>query len=204
MSPRLSPPSLGPRPSIDFRSAALLLPGLASTIAAQLLASPRLAERAAAFLEARLGRMDLEGLDDCGRDLLNAAPDAIHAFTTLAGAVLNGHRLRLLVTAAEIADLANRIGPRARRVALDHLSYATPASTDRRDLVAGIEADGASAFSTWLDTLPHWAAGRIRLKWHSMAPAYSDPEAQARALAIIYGLWETGALPRPVLGQRDE
>jgi hypothetical protein len=204
MSPRFTPAPLAPRPGIDPRSAALLLPGLPPGIAAQLLASPRLAERTAAILETRLGRMDLDSLDDCARDLVIATPDAIYAFATLAGAVLNGHRLRLLVTAGEIADLNSRIGPRARRVALDHLLYAAPPAADTRDLILGIEADGASIFSTWLDTLPHWAAGRIRLKWHSAEAAYSDPEAQARAFAIIYALWQASALMRPSLGQRDE
>jgi hypothetical protein len=187
------------RAGIDHRSAAALLPGLDPTVAERLLSSPRLVDRAAEFLETRLGHGELDGLDGCARDLLGASPEALHAFAIAIGAVLNGQRLRLLVTAAEIAGLASRIGPQGRRVALNYLVFSAPPFADGRELAVCIEADGAQALVTWLDTLPHWAAGRIRLKWHSAQSPFEEPEQQARALAIIHALWRGGVLLRPAL-----
>jgi hypothetical protein len=187
------------RAGIDHRSAAALLPGLDPTIAERLLSSTRLFDRAAEFLEARLGQGELDGLDGCARDLLGSSPEALHAFAIAIGAVLNGQRLRLLVTAAEIAGLASRIGPQGRRVALNYLVFSAPPSGNGRELAACIEADGEQALVTWLDTLPYWAAGRIRLKWYSTQPPFEEPEQQARALAIIHALWRGGVLLRPVL-----
>lgn len=187
------------RAGIDHRSAATLLPGLDPTVAERLLSSPRLVDRAAEFLESRLGHGELDGLDGCARDILGSSSEALHAFAIAIGAVLNGQRLRLLVTAAEIAGLASRIGPQGRRVALTYLVFSAPASADGRDLAVCIEFDGARALVTWLDTLPDWAAGRIRLKWHSTQPPFEEPEQQARALAIINALWRGGVLLRPAL-----
>jgi hypothetical protein len=187
------------RAGIDHRSAATLLPGLDPTVAERLLSSPRLVHRAAEFLEARLGQGELDALDGCARDLLGSSPEALHAFAIAVGAVLNGQRLRLLVTAAEIAGLASRIGPQGRRVALTYLVFSAPTYVDGRELAVCIESDGARALVTWLDTLPHWAAGRIRLKWHSAQPPFEEPEQQARALAIIHALWRGGVLIRPAL-----
>ncbi len=187
------------RAGIDHRSAAALLRGLDPTVAERLLSSPR----------TRRSRRRIPGVSAgpwrVGRPGRLRARYPRLFFRSLA-CLRHRDRRRAQRPAATLARhgggdcrACQPHRPQGRRVALTYLVFSAPASADGRDLAVCIEFDGARALVTWLDTLPDWAAGRIRLKWHSTQPPFEEPEQQARALAIIHALWRGGVLLRPAL-----
>jgi hypothetical protein len=165
-------------------AAPLIAPGLQAETARRLLSSPRLAARASRLLLQRLGEGDPAMLEPADRALAAAGGEILEMVAACAGAVWHTRRVRALVLGADIARLCARLGDDTRRAALRHAALA-PAeawavgangrSPDEADgLADDIERDGARCLAAWIDSLPDWAASRVRLKWR-LGPAFAAP-----------------------------
>lgn len=167
-------------------AAALIVPGLQPETARRLLHSPRLAARASQLLAARLGEGSSPPLDLIDDALATAPADILEAMTFSAGAVWHARRVRAVVLGAEIAALCHRCGEAARVAALRHVALAPEnaiaASGETGDLEADIVHDGRRCVAAWIDTLPRWAAARMRLKWR--APPLPPLPVAGRAHAV--------------------
>lgn len=150
-------------------AAALIVPGLQTETARRLMHSPRLAVRTSQLLVARLGDRDSPALDPIDGALATAPADVLEAITFSAGAVWHARRVRAVVLGADIATLCHRCGEAAREAALRHALLAPDdaIALDGQfgDLEADIAHDGRRCVAAWIDTLPAWAAARVRLKW---------------------------------------
>jgi hypothetical protein len=184
-------------------AAALIVPGLQTETARRLLHSPRLAARASRLLAARLGDSDSSPLDRLDGTLAAAPADALEAIAFSAGAVWHARRVRAVVLGADIAALCHRCGEAARDAALRHGKLAPDDTTalggQFGELEADIAHDGRRCVAAWIDTLPVWAAARVRLKWRP-PPLPPLPDAgQAAAVRIVRTLAAetSAALERP-------
>jgi hypothetical protein len=174
-------------------AAPLIAPGLRADTMQRLLASPRLAQRASRFLADRLGWGDTATLEPADLSLAIAAGATLQAVALQAGAIWHARRLRSLVLGADIELLGARLGDTTRSMALRHVALAPDTdhvagvvTDDTGTLADDIERDGAWCMAAWIDTLPDWAAARVRLKWHgpsaSPAPAaFASPAPAASA-----------------------
>lgn len=170
-------------------AATLIVPGLQTETARRLLHSPRLAARASQLLAARLGDGDKRGLDPVDSALATAPADALDAMAFSAGAVWHARRVRAVVLGADIAALCHRCGEAAREAALRHAELApddaTALGAPSGELEADIAHDGRRCVTAWIDTLPAWAATRVRLKWRA-PPLPPLPDAgKAPAVRIV-------------------
>jgi len=181
-------------------AAALIVPGLQTETARRLLHSPRLAVRASQLLAARLGDGNSEALDPLDGALAAAPADALEAMAFSAGAVWHARRVRAVVLGADIAALCHRCGEAAREAALRHAGlapdHAAALGGQLDELEADIAHDGRRCVAAWIDTLPAWAAARVRLKWRA-PPLPPLPDAgKAPAVRIVRTLAaETCAAP---------
>jgi len=152
-------------------AAALIVPGLQPETARRLLHSPRLAARASELLAARLGHGNSEALDPIDGALATAPADVLEAIAFSAGAVWHARRVRAVVLGADVAALCHRCGEAAREAALRHAGLAPDDAAalggPLDELEADIAHDGRRCVTAWIDTLPAWAAARVRLKWRS-------------------------------------
>jgi len=181
-------------------AAALIVPGLQAETARRLLHSPRLAVRASQLLAARLGDGNSGALDPVDSALATAPADALEAMAFSAGAVWHARRVRAVVLGADIAALCHRCGEAAREAALRHAALAPDDAAGLGgpvdELEADIAHDGRRCVAAWIDTLPAWAAARLRLKWRA-PPLPPLPDAgKAPAVRIVRTLArETSAAP---------
>ena len=68
---------------------------------------------------------------------------------------------------ADIAALCHRCGEAALRHALLAPDDAAALGGQLDELEADIAHDGRRCVAAWIDTLPAWAAARVRLKWRA-------------------------------------
>ena len=168
-------------------AATLIAPGLQADTVRRLLRSPRLAARVSRLLAERLGDGDPQWLDPIDCALATAPGNALETTALSAGAVWHARRVRALLLAADIAALCHRCGETARGAALRHADLAPnePGGEPSADLAAEIVRDGRRCVAAWIDTLPAWAAGRVRLKWRTRSlPALPEQES-ATAVRIV-------------------
>lgn len=181
-------------------AAALIVPGLQTETARRLLHSPRLAVRASQLLAARLGDGDSPPLDPLDSALATAPTDVLDAMVFSAGAVWHARRVRAVVLGADIAALCHRCGEDAREAALHHAELAPDDATARGEQTGELEVDiahdGRRCVAAWIDTLPAWAAARMRLKWRAPPLPPLPDRARATAVRIVRTLAaETCAAP---------
>jgi hypothetical protein len=179
-------------------AAPLISPGLQAETARRLLTSPRLAARASRLLLQRLGEGGPAMLEPVDRALAAASGEALEAVAMCAGAVWHVRRVRALVLGADIARLCARLGNDTRRAALRHAALApaekrtegaTGRGPDEADLLADdIESDGARCLAAWIESLPDWAASRVRLKWQRGPHFATDDSGRACAVRIVRAL----------------
>ena len=176
-------------------AAPLIAAGLQADTARRLLRSPRLSGRASALLAARLGRGEPGTLAEADRRLVLASPRTLDHVAVLAGAVWHSLRVRALVLAQDIETFVAALGEDARDAALRCAALAPAAGgaipADGRE--AAIRRDGTACLSAWIDSLPGWASGRMRLRW--TAPEVGadgaadriahDPALRAQAAGIV-------------------
>lgn len=182
-------------------AAPLIAAGLQATTARRLLRSQHLSGRASALLAARLGRGEPDTLAEADRRLVLASPRTLDRVAVLAGAVWHAPRVRALVLAQDVETFVAALGEDARDAALRHAALA-PAPTaggviSADGLEAAIRGDGAACLSAWIDSLPGWASGRMRLRWTGLDAAADrrpneaadrfadDPSLRARAVGIV-------------------
>ncbi len=146
-------------------AAPLIASGLMTETARRLLRSPRTATRASHVLAQQLGRGDPGALDPADAILLSADTARLDGIAVCVGCVWHGQRVRALISNADIAALNVRFGTRAREAALRHTHFATGSQGESNDLHADILRDGMRCIAAWINALPDWAAGRMRLKW---------------------------------------
>jgi hypothetical protein len=172
------------------QAAPIIAPGLRTETIQRLLTSPRLAERASQLLAERLGAGDPATLEPADRALASSAAATLETVALAAGAVWHAQRVRALVLGADIALLCARFGDGTRDAALRHAALAPDdrhlaAPNDTTDgaeaLADDIQRDGVRCMAAWIDTLPGWAAARIRLKW---PPTNTPLDDAARACAV--------------------
>jgi hypothetical protein len=181
-------------------AAALIVPGLHTETARRLLHSPRLAVRASQLLATRLGNGNSEALDPVDSALATAPADVLEAMAFSAGAVWHARRVRAVVLGADIAALCHRCGEAAREAALRHAALAPDDAAglggQLDELEDDIAHDGRRCVAAWIDTLPAWAAARVRLKWRAPPlPPLPDP-GKVPAVRIVRTLAaETAAAP---------
>lgn len=169
-----------------------IVPGLRAETARRLLHSPRLAARASQLLAARLGDGGAPPLDPTDAALATAPADALDAMTFSAGAVWHAQRVRGVVLGADIAALCHRCGEAAREAALRHAALAPDDAIALSGPPGELESDishvGRRCVAAWIDSLPDWAAARVRLKWRAQ-PLPPLPDAgQAAAVRIVRAL----------------
>jgi hypothetical protein len=171
--------------------APLLAPGLSPETARRLLASPRLGARASRWLAARLGEGDPAALPVPDGALAVASAETLETVALCAGAVWHAPRMRALVLGADIAVLQARLGDEVRCAALRHARLSGAAAQpggvaeDADALADDIARAGAACLAVWIETLPDWAAARVRLKWPGGAAQPADADASARAVTIV-------------------
>jgi hypothetical protein len=180
------------------RAAGLIAPGLRSDTAQRLLTSPRLAARASRLLAEHLGCGDPATLEPGDLALASAAVAVLETVALGAGAVWHTRRVRALVLGADIALLSSRCGEAVRTAALGHAALAPgedrlvdadrTAADDANALADDIERDGGRCFSAWIDTLPGWAASRVRLKWRGGLELPASEDERACAARIVRAL----------------
>ena len=178
-----------------LRAAEHVAPGLAPAVAHRLFGE-RTGARAARLLASRLGAGDPAGLDAVDAGLCLAAPAALDAMAERAGAIWHAASIGRLILAADIARLAAR-HPQARTLALRHAALAPPGvpACDPDGLGDAIARDGARCLSAWIDTLPAWAAKRVRLKW--LVPPWSGSPARAGEGMVAAGIVRALAATEP-------
>ncbi len=176
-------------------AAPLIAAGLQAGTARRLLRSPRLSGRTSALLAARLGRGEPDTLAEADRRLVLASPRTLDRVAILAGTVWHAPRVRALVLAQDIETFVAALGEDARDAALRCAALAPAAggAMPADELESAIRHDGAACLSTWIDSLPVWASGRMRLRW--TAPDVGadgrpnrlagDPSLRARAVGIV-------------------
>ena len=161
--------------------APLIVPGLTAGTAARLMASPRTGRRASALLAAALGTGDVLALPAADAALVLASPETLLSLATAAGAVWHARRVRALVMAADIAAFVARFGQVARDAAMRHAPPPGVTDAPGASLAADVAADAARCIQAWIETLPAWAAARMRL----VHPAAALPPDHAAARADL-------------------
>ena len=156
--------------ALPEEAAPLLAAGLQAGTARRLLRSPRLSERASALLVGGLGRGEPGTLPEADRRLVLASTRTLERAAILAGAVWHSAQVRALVLAQDVAAFVDELGEDARDAALRHATLAPAPSggtIPAHGLAAAIRRDGAACLSAWIDALPGWASGRMRLRWRA-------------------------------------
>jgi hypothetical protein len=171
-------------------AAPLIAPGLHAETVQRLLASPRLARRASRLLADRLGCGGVAALEPVDLALASAPCAVLEAVALRAGAIWHARRVRAIVLGADIALLCRRLGDATRNAALRHAALAplegnSPDIDDAGGLPDDIVRDGAHCMSAWIDTLPDWAASRVRLKFPGATRPAGSADRHASAVQIV-------------------
>jgi hypothetical protein len=178
-------------------AAPLFAPGLRAETARRLFATPRFAGRASASLADRLGRGDATTLHPLDLALAAAPGAVLDAVARHAGAIWHARQIRALVLGADIAQFCARLGEATRTAALRHAALAPDAgnaadidadaaTTEQAGALAdAIERDGVHCLATWIDSLPEWAAARVRLKIPPASAWSISGDARATAMRIV-------------------
>lgn len=167
--------------------APLVSPGLSAATAERLMRSPRLAARVSSLLADRLGRAEPGTLAAGDARLALASAETLARIVPCAGAVWHAAQVRALVRAQDVDAFVAALGQEARPAALSWPQLAPPgvATVPADGLEAAIRRAGAACVAAWVDSLPGWAARRLRLGWATGDADLPEPGLRAHAAAIV-------------------